>query len=360
MWFFIATSTVLSKPILLKIRQKAHEAYTDHSLPSESKVATPPSDSPQDNLDPMLSGQTRLISKRKKSLKTDDTVVADVDEQKHEPDPSWGPGSMGDIHPTLVDHMREFYATDQGYDYSGRTPSSLLPTMTRSSSSTTDGLPYARSPTFSEPVTSWIPAASMGNNSNMSHEAHTLRIGSAQAPKVLYGYGEASDASVNYSPTQWNASPAIGQRQTGFPPNTGYQPPSIDATINNSYYHSPTREPTQPNVYVPTSVEFAPLVQTQVTTFTSEYQRQSQNLTSWAPVGPNGSMHHHGGSGLPYPVHVDPVGGLMHTGGGELKPIRQFSLLRIVNLVGSLEQTWRSFLSGVEFPTSPIPGPQHP
>ncbi|KIO25883.1 hypothetical protein M407DRAFT_206854 [Tulasnella calospora MUT 4182] len=71
-------------------------------------------------------------------------------------------------------------------------------------------------------------------------------------------------------------------------------------------------------------------------------------------------------SGLPglhttgVPSHADPMGGLMHSGGGKSHEINNSHNNPNSHLiVGSLEQSWRSFLSGVDFPTSPIPG-AHP
>ncbi|KAG9017106.1 hypothetical protein FRB90_001710 [Tulasnella sp. 427] len=328
-------------PILLKLRQKAHDVYVEWLNSSQSslgKGTTPPREA-KDNLDPMLSGQTRLVSKKKKSIKTDLTAASDADTRD---EASWLPDALGDVHPSLVDHLRSFNEPQTAYTGAAFQPHSPdvrmrshsfqqssvhqdLSGVGSSNVATPSGfLHHDRSPGWTTPTAS----ASYGLNTPIQGQPHSNigALDNAQGYGSRHWEGVGQETSATYNQQQFHPT---------SPESAGYSIPQYIQSPSEPYnYQLPNPSLPPPQRTVPS--------QTQPRSM--QAQPASHHYMPTTTYQPLGAVQQPGLPGLhnsSMPVHADPMGGLMHTGG-----------------VGSLEQSWRSFLSGVDFPTSPIPGAQ--
>ncbi|KAG8951810.1 hypothetical protein FRC04_005502 [Tulasnella sp. 424] len=329
-------------PILLKLRQKAHEVYVEWLNSSQTptgKGTTPPRET-KDNLDPMLSGQTRLVSRKKRPVRTDMTGASETDARDE-----WLPDALGDVHPSLVDHLRSFNEPQSAYTGSAFQPPSPetrmrshslhqpsvhqdTPGITSSTISTSSG--------FSQQMSSsgWTtPNASTSYSLNPSLQSQShANIGSldsAQGYDARHWDGGRQDAP--HTPT---AYPQQQFHPTSQEP-AGYSIPQYIQTPSQPYSY------TLPQASLPPPQRTVP---SQTQPRSMQGQSPSHQYIPTTSYQPMAAVQQSGLPGLHtagMPVHADPMGGLMHTGG-----------------VGSLEQSWRSFLSGVDFPTSPIPGAQ--
>lgn len=331
-------------PILLKLRQKAHDIYVEWLNSSQSpsgKGTTPPRET-KDNLDPMLSGQTRLVSRKKKAGRSELTPLSETDGRD---DTAWLPDGLGDVHPSLVDHLRSFNEPQSAYTGTAFPPPSpevrmrshsLQQPPARQDAPGIASSAMSTPPGFSQQLSSsgWATPTTSANyslNPSLQSQSHA-NIGSLDSAQ---GYGgrhwdgarqDAASTSTAYSQQQFHP--------TSQEP-AGYSIPQYIQTPSQPYsYAAPPNSLPPPQRTVPSQTQPRSL-QTQSP---SHHYMPATSYQPLAAVQQSGLPGLHT-SGVP--VHADPMGGLMHTGG-----------------VGSLEQSWRSFLSGVDFPTSPIPGAQ--
>ncbi|KAG8902476.1 hypothetical protein FRB99_004448, partial [Tulasnella sp. 403] len=97
-------------PILLNLRQKASEVLAQYlnepSPPGPGKGKTPPREG-DDKLEPMLSGKTRLVTKKRRN-KSDSQPSAEGDIPIDVDTPTRYPDALGlDVHPSLMAHYHE-------------------------------------------------------------------------------------------------------------------------------------------------------------------------------------------------------------------------------------------------------------
>lgn len=94
-----------SQPLLLKIRQKAQDAYIKYTTAVAEGRGPAPSTALSSTLDPMLSGTTR-VSRKSKSVAGETSPPTGPDSPEGDASQRGTFAAFGEAHPTLIDHLK--------------------------------------------------------------------------------------------------------------------------------------------------------------------------------------------------------------------------------------------------------------
>lgn len=282
----------------------------------------------------MLSGQTRLV-KKKQGSKYEVTKEEDIGAQ------AWYPEdiNMADMHPSLVDHLRSFNAPLPAF--MGSTPDSTpSPAQRQTQPLVPSQPPYPMSPPNVHPSASSnympppLPQSSMSfNNAEWMPQAGPLPSVASRTPPhtqpsppfgtdprsaTQYAYGgsvNVAGPSSAYPDRQWEAS-----RPTPYTQLPGIhaasmpgQPPQRHEPYGG--YHNVF--PSDQSSSRPSGRDYSPPDSSHT------LPRTFQQATPFAPPpswDETSGLHHQSSSGehgAGLAAHADPVGGLMHSGGGK-------------------------------------------
>ncbi|KAG9031862.1 hypothetical protein FRB95_002135 [Tulasnella sp. JGI-2019a] len=360
-----------SLPILLRIRQKAHEVMTAFAMGAPSPDGDGKSESPPHEggtaLDPMLSGKTRLVAKSRRKMKVEQgtsSIAQTVDQEEQ----FFNHRQMENVHPALVDHLRTLGVSRPTYQYpvqpSGPAGSdtSIQRTSSHSSSASHSSPPSHITHDQRSNSQQRLQEAWSGEPRHQTvHAYHHATATYNYTPQVQNQEAPLQyNATSHYAPQYWEASvspvsstvdyPRRSSVSESYQPQGHYQaatraphpPAQQQPTFNYNLTQPPTSHPAVSHTHTYHEHEVA-----HVSHHTQQpYSFQNNNNSQVTWHSPATSMHQTAAASIShgYAQQSPAVGGLMHSGGA-----------------GTLEQNWRNFLTRVDFPTSPIPPPQqHP
>ncbi|KAG8884094.1 hypothetical protein FRB98_002619 [Tulasnella sp. 332] len=354
-----------SLPILLRIRQRAHEAMaafpTGAPSPEGEKSLSPPYESGA-SLDPMLSGKTRLVSKSRKRVKLEQgissrPVMGDGEEL------SFHQNEMQSAHSPSLDHTLNVPHGAYHYPAQPIGPGGSGPPIQRTSSNSSSNNSHSSPPSYtthSQTPISQQQVQGEWNGSSRHQTTHTYHHAPATqsyAPQVANPEPPLHYGAHTHYPTQyWEApvSPTAEYPRRGSVSNS-YQSQN-NYQSGADVHHGPAQQEqnfhynlTPPSVPQGVHHSYRGSEHANISHHVQQpYNMYQNNLqTVWHPPATSVSSMQQVVAAPTNQAYAQPpaaVGGLMHSGG-----------------VGTLEQNWRSFLTHVDFPTSPIPPPlQHP